>query len=209
MKKIIKYFCMVIISIVMICISLINVEAASDAQKKEFMNNHSEILKSIKECSDCTNGKGDIRIDFLEEVIHYNNIELCMAENIIKYSDNKDVRNLAKQIIRSSMDCNTEINEILYNINKNPSVDKECEKKYLNDYSNVYNKMILNLECKQDDSIEKIFIVSSIKHHESLIDLTNVFCKYSSDKELLESAKDIQKKNNKEIKKLKNSLKKF
>ena len=59
-------------------IYFINILAESDAQTKEFMNNHSEILKSIKECTECINKKGDIRIDFLEEVINYNEIQICM-----------------------------------------------------------------------------------------------------------------------------------
>lgn len=209
MKKVIKHFCTAIMSMILISFSLINVSASSDAQKKEFMNSHSEILKSIKQCEDCINKKGDIRVDFLEEVMHYNNIQICMAENIIKYSDNKDIRNLAKQIIKNSMDCNTEMDEILYSINKDLSIDEECEKKYLNDYSNLYKKMILNLECKQDDSIEKIFIVSSIKHHESLIECTNLFCQYNKDEDMEKNVKDIQNKNHKEIKKLKNMLKKL
>lgn len=209
MKKVIKYFSLGILSLILLSFSFINANASSDAQKKEFMNNHSEILKSIKECVNCVKKSGDIRLDFLEEVVHYNNMEICMAENIIKYSDNKDIRNFAKQVIKSSMDCNTEINEILYNISKNPSINKECEEKYINDYLNLYNKLILNLECKQEDTIENIFLVSSIKHHESLVELTDIFCKYNNDEEISENAKDIKAKNLKEIKKLKNLLKKL
>ena len=194
----------------MICISLVNVEAASDAQKKEFMNNHSEILKSIKECSECINKKGDIRMDFLEEIIHFNDIQICMAENIIKYTDSKDIRNVAKNLIKNSMECTTELNEILYNISKNPSVDKELEEKYINDYVKLYNNMILNLQCgRENESIEKIFIKASIKQHEALIDLTDIFQKYSDDEKLLGTSKDIKNKNLKEIKKLKNLNKKY
>ena len=188
----------------------INTYAASDAQKKEFMNNHSEILKSIKECSESVNKKGDMRIDFLEEIIHYNEIQICMSENIIKYTDNREVRNLAKQLIRDSMDCNQEINEILYNTNKSPLINNELEEKYINEYIKLYNKMILNIECKHhEDSIEKIFITASINHHESLIELTEIFGKYSDDKNMVEIAKDIKNKNSKEIKKLKNMSKKL
>ena len=174
------------------------------------MNNHSEILKSIKECSECINKKGDIRMDFLEEIIHFNDIQICMAENIIKYTDSKDIRNVAKNLIKNSMECTTELNEILYNISKNPSVDKELEEKYINDYVKLYNNMILNLQCgRENESIEKIFIKASIKQHEALIDLTDIFQKYSDDEKLLGTSKDIKNKNLKEIKKLKNLNKKY
>lgn len=194
----------------LLCIFSINAYAVNDPQTKEFMNNHSEILKSIKECSECINKKGDIRMDFLEEIIHFNDIQICMAENIIKYTDSKDIRNVAKNLIKNSMECTTELNEILYNISKNPSVDKELEEKYINDYVKLYNNMILNLQCgRENESIEKIFIKASIKHHEALIDLTDIFQKYSDDEKLLGTSKDIKNKNLKEIKKLKNLNKKY
>ena len=42
--------------------------------------------------------------------------------------------------------------------------------------------MILNLQCgRENESIEKIFIKASIKQHEALIDLTDIFQKYSDD----------------------------
>ena len=208
MKNSIRYFCFEIISIILLILSTINVYAASEAQKKEFINNHSEILKSIKECTNCIKKKGDIRIDFLNHITQYNNIEICFSENEIKYSDKKEIRNFAKELIRNSMNCNTEVNELLYSINKNCLMNSELEEKYINEYIKLYNKMILNIECKNyGDSIEKIFITSSIKHHEYIIELTDAFCKYSDDKETIEIAKDIKNKNSKEIKKLTNILK--
>lgn len=193
----------------MLFIYSLNVYAANEAQTKEFMSNHSEILKSIKECSECTNKKGDIRVDFLEEVIHFNDIQIYMAENIIKCGDNKEVRNIAKSLIKNSMECTTELNEILYNISKNPLIDKELEEKYINDYKELYNKMVISLQCKrEDENIEKIFIRASIKHHESLIELTDIFGRYCKDKNMLETSKDIKNKNSREIKKLKTVFKK-
>lgn len=210
MRKIIKCFCYNFISIVLLCIFSINTYAVNDAQTKEFMNNHSEILKSIKESSECINKKGDIRIDFLEEIIHFNDIQICMAENIIKCSDSKDIRNVAKNLIKNSMECTTELNESLYNISKNPSVDKVLEEKYINDYLKLYNNMILNLQCgRENESIEKVFIKASIKQHEALIDLTDIFEKYSNDEKILQTSKEIKNKNIKEIKKLKNLNKKY
>lgn len=209
MRKFLKNFFCTVISVMLVLLSSINTYAESNSKTKEFMNNHSEILKSIKECSKCIDGKGDIRADFLEEVIHINDIQICMAENIIKCGDDKNIRNIAKSLIKNSMECTTELNEDLYNISKELSSDKELEEKYLNEYKKLYSKMILNLQCKrEDESIEKIFLRVSIKHHEALIELADVFCEYSDDEKMIETAKNIQKKNTKEIKKLKTAFKK-
>lgn len=189
--------------------SCINAYGESDSKTKEFMNNHSEILKSIKKCSKCINGKGDIRVDFLEAAIHINDIQICMAENLIKCGDDKDIRNIAKNLIKNSMECTTELNEDLYNMSKDETSDKETEEKYLNEYRKLYDKMILNLQCsREDESIEKIFLRASIKHHEALIELADIFCEYSNDEKMIETAKDIQNKNKKEIKKMKTAFKK-
>ena len=194
----------------MLFIYSINIYAASDAQTKEFMNNHSEILKSIKECSECMDKKGDIRLDFLEEAIYFNDIQVCMAENIIKCGDNKDVRNIAKKLIKSSMECTAELNELLYSISKNPVIDKEIEEKYIEDYKQLYSKMLINLQCTRDDeNIEKIFLRASIKQHEGLINLTDIFNKHCKDEEMLKLSKDIKDKNSKEIKNLKTAFKKL
>ena len=210
MKRIIKCFYYGAVSIVMLFIYSINIYAASDAQTKEFMNNHSEILKSIKECSECNYKKGDIRLDFLEEAIYFNDIQVCMAENIIKCGDNKDVRNIAKKLIKSSMECTAELNELLYSISKNPVIDKEIEEKYIEDYKQLYSKMLINLQCTRDDeNIEKIFLRASIKQHEGLINLTDIFNKHCKDEEMLKLSKDIKDKNSKEIKNLKTAFKKL
>lgn len=209
MRKFFRDFFCTAISIMLVFSSSINAYGESDSKTKEFMNNHSEILKSIKECSKCISGKGDIRVDFLEEVIYINDIQICMAENIIKCGNNKDVRNIAKSLIKNSMECTTELNEDLYNINKDETSDKETEEKYLNEYRKLYNKMILNLQCnREDESIEKIFLRASIKHHEALIELADIFCEYNNDEKMTEKAKDIQNKNIKEIKKMKTAFKK-
>mgnify|MGYP000007231918 FL=1 len=208
MKKYIRYLYCGIISIMLLFIYSINILAESDAQTKEFMNNHSEILKSIKECTECINKKGDIRIDFLEEVIHYNEIQICMSENFIKCGDDKNVRNMAKALIKNAMECTTELSEILNSINQKPSINKELEEEYINEYVESYEKMIKNLECKRDDDIGKIFLKSSIKQHESLIELTEIFTKYRDDEKIIETAKGIREKNYKEIKKIKSLLRK-
>lgn len=185
----------------------INVLAESDAQTKEFMNSHSELLKSIKECTEYVNKKGDIRIDFLEEVIHYNEIQISMSENYIKYGNDKNVRNISKTLIKDTMECTTELNEVLNDLNAKPSINKDVEEKYINEYIELYNKMIIDLQCNREDDIEGTFLKSSIKHHESLIALTEIFIKYSDDERFIETVKGIREKNYKEIKKIKGVLK--
>lgn len=199
MKKIFKTF----IAALLLFLGCINVcvYASSQAQKKEFLENHSEILKSIKECAGCVPKKGDVRLSFIDQCTHNNDLQICMCENIIKCTDTKDVRNAAKALIKNAMECNSELNDIFEKVKTNIIEDKENEDKYLEEYNGLYKKMVSDLECsREDDDIDKIFLDASIKHHKCMIEIAKCVCKYTDDKDIKGISKDIVKNNEQEIK---------
>lgn len=203
MKKSFKKLCIGIMTVLISISSCINVYAESDSKKTEFIHNHSEILQSLNECNKYSKKNGDIRIDFLEQVIHHNEIEICMCENIMQYTDKKDVRNTAKTIIKSSMDCNSELNEVLDEIKKNCHEDKSKEEEYIKEYNDKYTKMLLELELKRDDTnIDKIYLCSSKKHHIFMKNICEIIRNYSDDEKVNNISKDISERLEKEIKKL-------
>ena len=208
MKRIIKKVLCSIMVIITIISSSTNVFAESDSKKAEFIHNHSEVLQSLNECDKCWKKNGDVRIDYLEQMIHHNEIEICMCENIIQYTDKKDVLNLAKKFMKSSMECNSELNELLDEVKKNPNEDKTIEEKYAAEYDKKYSSMLLQLQLKRDDNnIDKIFLCSSKKHHECMESVCNIITKYSDDEKINKISKDISERMKKEIKKLNRTYK--
>lgn len=208
MKRIIKKVLCSIMVMVTIISSSTNVFAESDSKKAEFIHNHSEVLQSLNECDKCWKKNGDVRIDYLEQMIHHNEIEICMCENIIQYTDKKDVLNLAKKFIKTSMECNSELNELLDEVKKNPNEDKTIEEKYAAEYDKKYSSMLLQLQLKRDDNnIDKIFLCSSKKHHECMESVCNIITKYSDDEKINKISKDISERMKKEIKKLNRTYK--
>lgn len=208
MKRIIKKVLCSIMVMVTIISSSTNVFAESDSKKAEFIHNHSEVLQSLNECDKCWKKNGDVRIDYLEQMIHHNEIEICMCENIIQYTDKKDVLNLAKKFMKSSMECNSELNELLDEVKKNPNEDKTIEEKYAAEYDKKYSSMLLQLQLKRDDNnIDKIFLCSSKKHHECMESVCNIITKYSDDEKINKISKDISERMKKEIKKLNRTYK--
>ena len=197
-----KLLCIIVTILTFISVS-INVFATSDSKKAEFIHNHSEILASLNECNKCWKKNGDVRIDYLEQMIHHNEIEICMCENIIKYTDDKDILNFAKKLIKTSMDCNSELNEVLDEIRKNPIQDKEDEEKYAAEYDQKYCNMLLQLKINRDyDNIDKIFLCSSKKHHDYMASVCEIINKYSNDEKINKLSKEINERIEKEIKKL-------
>lgn len=208
MKRIIKKVLCSIMVIITIISSSTNVFAESDSKKAEFIHNHSKVLHSLNECDKCWKKNGDVRIDYLEQMIHHNEIEICMCENIIQYTDKKDVLNLAKKFMKSSMECNSELNELLDEIKKNPNEDKKIEEKYAAEYDKKYSSMLLQLQLKREDNnIDKIFLCSSKKHHEYMESICNIITKYSDDEKINKISKDISERMEKEIKKLNRTYK--
>ncbi|MDO5516415.1 MAG: DUF305 domain-containing protein [Clostridium sp.] len=203
MEKIIKKLLAGIMTMLISITTTANVYAESDAKKTEFIHNHSEILQSLNDCSKCWKKNGDVRIDFLEQMIHHNEIEMCMCENIIQYTDKKDVLNTAKSIIKNSMECNSELNELLDEIRKNPDVDKNKEDEYGREYDEKYTTMLLELQLKRDDNnIDKIYLCSAKKHHASMENMCEIITRYSDDEKINKLAKDMNQRLEKEIKKL-------
>ena len=208
MKRIIKKVLCSIMVMVTIISSSTNVFAESDSKKAEFIHNHSKVLHSLNECDKCWKKNGDVRIDYLEQMIHHNEIEICMCENIIKYTDNKDVMNLAKKFIKASMECNSELNELLDEIRKEPMKDKNNEEKYAVEYDQKYGSMLLQLQIdRDDDNIDKIFLCSSKKHHEYMASICEIINKYTNDEKINKLSKDVSEKMKKEIKKLNRTYK--
>lgn len=208
MKNFIQKLLCIIITIITFVSSSINAFAESDSKKAEFIHNHSEVLESLKECNKCWKKNGDVRIDFLEQIIHHNEIEVCMCENIMKYTDDKDVFGLAKKLIKASMDCNSELNELLDEIRKDPVKDKKNEEKYATEYDEKYNSMLLQLQIdRDDDNIDKIFLCSSKKHHECMASICGIINKYTNDEKINKLSKDISERMEKEIKKLNRTYK--
>lgn len=208
MKKFIQKLLCIIMTIFIFSLLPINVFAESDSKKTEFIHNHSEILASLNECNKCWKKNGDVRIDYLEQMIHHNEIEICMCENIIKYTDDKDILNFAKKLIKTSMECNSELNEALDEIRKNPLEDRKVEENYAAEYDKKYSNMLLQLKIDRDsDNINKIFLCSSKKHHEYMASICEIINKYSNDEKINKLSKDISERIEKEIKKLNKAYK--
>ncbi len=198
-----------IITVILFFVCSLNVYASGKAQNKEFMDNHSEMLKSIKEHSEDIQKKGNVEKDFIEEIIYLNAIQKYMAENIIKFSDDENVRRISKKLIKSSMECNNELEESRVYVNKKDSTSKSNEDEYIEKYKRIYNKMILSLECRhEDENIEKIFLRSSIKQHEVLIEVTELFDRYNEDERIKKVSSDMRDRSLEELKKLKKAFKK-
>ncbi|MBE6063694.1 MAG: DUF305 domain-containing protein [Clostridium butyricum] len=203
MKEIIKKIIYSIILMITFISLPVNAFAKSDSKKAEFIHNHSEILGSLNGCNKYWKKNGDVRIDYLEQMIHHNEIEICMCENIIRYTNNNDVLNIANKFIKSSKECNLQLNELLDEMRKNPIEDKLSEEKYAEEYDKKYCSMLLQLQLKRDDiNIDRIFFSSSKKHHECMKRMCEIIAKYSNDEKINNLSNNISNRIEKEIKKI-------
>ncbi|MBE6070799.1 MAG: DUF305 domain-containing protein [Clostridium butyricum] len=208
MKIIIRSLVLFTLSILLGLSASIGAFAESKEKKVEYSNSHKEIIKSLKECENaCTTYTEDITVDFLNQFIYANKIKIGLSENLIKFGENKDVRNASKKCIHNSMENINNVEPILDCIKDNLTKDKNKEEKYLKEYLNIYNEMIEELEKQCDEEIvDRAFLKSIICHGKFTIKMIDNIEKYNEDKGIIKLCRNARKEQIKEINKMEKLL---
>lgn len=208
MKKITRNSIIFALGVLVSLSSNINAFAESKEKKQEYMNSRQEIIKSLKECEKvCDIHTEDITVDFLNQFIYANKIKIGLSENLIKYGENKDVRNEAKKCIRNSMENISNAEPILDCIKNNLTKDKQKEEKYLKEYLEIYDEMIQYMEkdCKEA-IVDRIFLNDIICHGKFNMKMLDNIGKYNNDKGIVKLYKDAKKNQIKEMNKMEKLL---
>lgn len=208
MKKITRNSIIFVLGVLVSLSSSINAFAESKEKKQEYMNSHQEIIKSLKECEKvCDIHTEDITVDFLNQFIYANKIKIGLSENLIKYGENKEVRNEAKKCIRNSLANISNAEPILDCIKNNLTKDKQKEEKYLKEYLEIYNEMIQYMEkdC-EEASVDRIFLNDIICHGKFTIKMLDNIERYNKDKGIVKLYKDAKKNQIKEVNKMEKLL---
>lgn len=208
MKKNARNAIILVLSVIVSFSTTINVFAENKEKKQEYLNSHKEIMESLKECEKvCDIYTEDITVDFLNQFIYANKIKIGLSENLIKYGENKEVRNAAKKCIRNSIENINNAEPILDSIKNNLTKDKPKEERYLKEYLEIYNEMIQEMErdC-EEDIVDRIFLKDIICHGNFTVRMLDNIEKYNEDKGIVKLYKDSKMNQIKEINKMKKLL---
>ena len=140
----------------------------------------------------CIPKTGDLSLDYLYEMDFLSEGEVSFSKSYIKYSTNKEVKNMAEKYIERESAAIENIRTIIEKLKDNPEVNKSEEEKYLNIYNEVLNSMMCRFQKVQlTEDINADFLKFILIHHDGVIELTEEFYNMSSNSEVKEAAVKI------------------
>lgn len=185
MKKFIRSLVMSLITFLMF-ISNVNVFATVDSNdSKAYMKSYEKIFQMMKKNMEAAPTTGDATVNFLYVMIPHHEAAISMAEDILKYGNDEDVKNIAKAITDQERDEIAKMQNLLRNLKDNLKVDIDNEREYLKVYKDAYKEMISQMESvKANGNVDKHFLQSMIYHHEGAIKIAESILKHTYNDEV-------------------------
>ena len=193
---------------IFLCMFSSQVHAQMSHNEKAYYENYRSILQVMKEDMSKASQTGDPSIDFLNEMIPHHEAAVSMAENILKYGNNDQVKNLAETILRGQLDGIAKMEELRNRMQANPQVNKQAEAAYLQTYKKIYNSMVSNMEnAKPTGNINRDFLIEMIPHHEGGIQMGKTILRYTQNRELRTIVQNLITTQQKQVTDMNNLLK--
>ena len=184
------------------------VHAQMSHNQKAYYEDYKSIVQVMKEAMAKAPQTGDPSLDFLNEMIPHHEAAVSMAENILKYGTNDQVKRLAETILREQLNGIAKMEELRNRLQANPKINKQAEAAYLQTYTKIYNTMIAAMEsAKPTGNINRDFLNEMILHHEAAIQMGKNILRYTQNSELRAIAQNIIATQQKQVAELNNLLK--
>ena len=193
---------------VFLCMFSSQVHAQMSHNEKSYYENYRSILQVMKEAMAKAPQTGDPALDFLDEMIPHHEAAVSMAENILKYGTNDQVKKLAEAILREQLNGIAKMEELRNRLQANPQVNKQAEAAYIQAYTKIYNTMIAAMEgAKPSGNINRDFLTEMIPHHEAAIQMGKNILRYTQNRELRTIVQNMIATQQKQVAEMKNLLK--
>lgn len=146
-----------------------------------------------------------ISYNFIVQMIPHHMAAIRMSENILKYTENKTLINIAESIIKEQTESISDMKKISGKClcRKNTCFDLDS---YQNALQNIMNTMFSQMKCAYSDCNNDCnFLREMIPHHEGAVRMSEKTLKYNicrSLKPILDSIISSQEKGIKQMKKL-------
>ena len=137
---------------------------------------HLELKDSLK----TTDKTGDLNIDFLNQMIHYERALIMLAKNELQYGERKELKEPVNELIHEFKLNLKKINKIQKIISENPTFDEAKEAGYLASFEGIHQQILSELKAEGDDptvligeSIDSDFLNRLLKQFDVLIIVIN------------------------------------
>lgn len=204
MKNIILFI--VIINPVFFCFPVsatsVNIESEYIIEgKQDLQKLRDELLSLPKE--------GDVTINFLKESIYYGEAVKDISTKFIKLTDNKEIKEIAEEIIKKQEKDIRVRNELLEELSKNTIENKEKEDSYMEIYERSLNDAFKKVEqvFNNTATLEEIYLNTMLVCYEGDLKMETTVLRYVDNEKLRDKTKTEIEVENKQVNIMKDMLK--
>ena len=206
MKKQLRNILIVLFTYSLLAVSM-SVHADSD-NEEIYLKNYESTLSVMKKEMEAAPKTGDPTLDFLYEMIPHHEAAVSMAENLLSYGENLEVKKLAMTIMRDQIEGIQKMKALLDRIKNNPQVDKAKETAYLKIYNEDYKQMMEKMsKVEPTGSVDKDFLEEMIPHHEGAVKMATNILNYTTNEDLRGIATHIISGQQRQLEEMKQLLK--
>lgn len=197
-KRFILKSCVVVCLCLMIVGSLqAQVRLPEDPQA--YNKQQATILKTLKKDMDKSSHKGDVALDYIEQMTAYYKASSALAQNVMDHGDNQVIRQVGRNIKKRNGAEVKKMEPIKLKLKEEKVKDEAREQEYLEHFKDILEKMLQDLEAVEDDNIDRQFLFQMITYNEGAIKLSENLLEYTPNLEVQEVAKRIIDRHTKEI----------
>lgn len=166
---------------------------------KIYLNNFNQILNQMGTSMFSQDIINNITINFIRCMIPHHEAAIYMCQNLLRFTNNRRLINLANNIIDSQSKGIRTMEQIERTINNYQSPNQQVYN-YMNNYYRITNTMLYEMKnSAKIDDINLDFITEMIPHHEGAINMCQNVLQYNIDPRLINLAQSIIREQSKNI----------
>lgn len=158
---------------------------------KEYLNTYYDIVDNLNQAFTSVEPSNSISGMFINQFVPILNSGIQMNENILRYTTNVDIENLAKNMTEDMTGEIDRLNQMLESCSCVCNGEKDI-KIYTRKSTEIFENLIRRLNSvANSNNIDALYLTSMIAHHENSILLAKNVLSYSICNELKEILSDI------------------
>jgi len=169
-----------------------SVDAKMSSKEEAYFDYYRIALQMMKTKVEDVPNTGDATLDFLYEMIPLHEASVAMCENIMRFSDHSEVKQIAKKIVHNQLIELDKMKVLLEEIKEHPHIELEKEAAYLEVYKDSFQQMIEKMErAKTKGDINQHFLEEMIALHEGAVEMEITILQFTNNGDLRRIARTM------------------
>ncbi|HWL27256.1 MAG TPA: DUF305 domain-containing protein [Ureibacillus sp.] len=169
-----------------------SVDAKMSSKEEAYFDYYRITLQMMKKKVEDVPNTGDATLDFLYEMIPLHEASIAMCENIMRFSDHSEVKQIAKKIVHNQLIELDKMKVLLEKTKEHPHIELEKEEAYLEVYKDSFQQMIKKMErAGTKGDINRHFLEEMISLHEGAVEMEITILQFTNNGDLRRIARTM------------------